>query len=63
MATVGLLLRTSVLVLSVYAGLMVLTYKVFNETPTGFIPSHDKGYLIVNVRLPDSASLDRRKSR
>ena len=52
----------SVLVLVGYAALMVLTYKTFNETPTGFIPSHDKGYLIVNVRLPDSASLARTQS-
>ena len=58
-ATVGLMLRTSVIVLILYAGLMVLTYKMFSDTPTGFIPSHDKGYLIVNVRLPDSASLAR----
>ena len=27
--------------------------------PTGFIPSQDKGYLLVDVRLPDSASLER----
>ena len=27
--------------------------------PGGFIPNQDKGYLIVNVQLPDSASLDR----
>jgi multidrug efflux pump subunit AcrB len=58
-ATVGLLLRTSVLVLVAYAGLVALTYKTFNDTPTGFIPSHDKGYLIVNLRLPDSSSLER----
>ena len=58
-ATVSVLLRVSVIVLVLYAGLTVLTYKVFTETPTGFIPSHDKGYLIVNVRLPDSASLER----
>src|SRR5262249_12916587 len=25
----------------------------------GFIPNQDKGYLIVNVQLPDSAALDR----
>jgi multidrug efflux pump len=58
-ATVGFMLRTSLVVLVLYGGLMVLTYKMFAETPTGFIPSHDKGYLIVNVRLPDSASLAR----
>ena len=27
--------------------------------PTGFIPTQDKGYLLVNVQLPDSASLER----
>jgi multidrug efflux pump len=58
-ATVGLLLRGSLVVLLIYAGLMFLTYKSFTETPTGFIPSQDKGYLLINVRLPDSASLER----
>ena len=27
--------------------------------PTGFIPPQDKGYLLVNVQLPDAASLER----
>jgi multidrug efflux pump len=58
-ASVGLLLRGSFLVLLVYGGLMYLTYRSFTETPTGFIPPQDKGYLLVNVRLPDSASLER----
>src|SRR4029078_13443170 len=31
----------------------------FTRTPTGFIPSQDKGYLLVNVQLPDSSSLER----
>jgi multidrug efflux pump len=57
--SVSFLLRISIIVLVLYAGLTVLTFKVFTETPSGFIPSHDKGYLIVNVRLPDSASLER----
>jgi multidrug efflux pump len=58
-ASVGLLLRGSPLVLLLYAGLMYLTWHAFTETPTGFIPPQDKGYLVVNVRLPDSASLAR----
>lgn len=58
-AIVGLLLRTSVLVLVVYAGFIYLTYYMFTLAPSGFIPSQDKGYLLVNVQLPDSASLDR----
>jgi multidrug efflux pump len=45
--------------LAVYGGLLYLTYLAFQTTPTGFIPTQDKGYLLVNVRLPDSASLER----
>ena len=56
---VGGLLRVSVLVLIVYGGLVGLTYKAFVETPKGFIPAQDKGYLLVNVQLPDSASVQR----
>jgi multidrug efflux pump subunit AcrB len=37
----------------------VLTWWGFTHTPTGFIPQQDKGYLLVNVQLPDSASLQR----
>ena len=29
------------------------------QTPKGFIPSQDKGYLVVNLQLPDSASVGR----
>ena len=44
------------------AGLLVLTYWSFVNTPTGFIPSQDKGYLLVNVQLPDGASLERTRA-
>jgi multidrug efflux pump subunit AcrB len=56
---VGGLLRVSVLALVVYGGLLGLTYVGFAHTPKGFIPSQDKGYLLVNVQLPDSASVQR----
>jgi multidrug efflux pump subunit AcrB len=56
---VALLLRVSVVVLIIYAGLLALTYWSFTNTPTGFIPSQDKGYLLVNVQLPDGASTER----
>src|SRR5208282_2261150 len=42
-----------------YAGLLGLTYWQFQRTPTGFIPQQDKGYLLLNVQLPDSASVVR----
>ena len=38
---------------------MGLTYLGFQAVPVGFIPDQDKGYLVVNVQLPDGASLDR----
>ncbi len=53
------LLRVSVLVLVMYGGLLGLTYWSFTHTPTGFIPPQDKGYLLLNVQLPDSSSLER----
>ena len=56
---VGLLLRASVLVLLLYGGLLYLTYREFERTPSGFIPTQDKGYLLVNVQMPDSTSLEK----
>ncbi len=56
---VGGLLRVSLIVLLVYAGLLGLTYRQFIRAPTGFIPQQDKGYLVLNVQLPDSASVQR----
>jgi multidrug efflux pump subunit AcrB len=56
---VGMLLRVSVVVLVVYGGLLALTYFSFVRTPKGFIPVQDKGYLLVNIQLPDSASAGR----
>ena len=56
---VGMSLRLSVLVLIVYGGLLYLTYWGFTKSPSGFIPMQDKGYLLVNVQLPDAASVER----
>jgi hydrophobe/amphiphile efflux-1 (HAE1) family protein len=53
---VGWMLRLSLPMLLIYVGLLTLTYWTFTHTPTGFIPEQDKGYLLVDVRLPDSAS-------
>jgi multidrug efflux pump subunit AcrB len=61
-ALVGRVLRVSAVVLVVYAGLLGMTWWQFTRTPTGFIPQQDKGYLILNVQLPDSASVERTKA-
>src|SRR5262249_9470876 len=57
--TVGWCLRLSVIVLLVYVGLIGLTGLGCTRVPSGFVPSQDKGTLVVNVQLPDSASLER----
>jgi multidrug efflux pump len=56
---VGWSLRLSALVLLIYGGLIGLTYVGFTHTPVGFIPAQDKGYLLVNVQMPDASSLER----
>src|SRR5262249_12518506 len=53
------LLRISLIVLLVYGGLLYLTYDQFMQVPTGFVPQQDKGYLLLNVQLPDAASVER----
>jgi hydrophobe/amphiphile efflux-1 (HAE1) family protein len=56
---VAWLLRLCIFVLIVYGGLIALTGWSFTQVPGGFIPQQDKGYLIVNIQLPDAASLER----
>jgi hydrophobe/amphiphile efflux-1 (HAE1) family protein len=56
---VGRLLSGRVLVMIAYVGLLVLTYFEFTRAPTGFVPQQDKGYLLLNLQLPDSAAADR----
>jgi multidrug efflux pump len=56
---VGWCLRLSVTVLFVYVGLIGLTGFGFSRVPSGFVPIQDKGYLVANIQLPDSASLER----
>ena len=56
------LLRGSLFVLIVYGLLLFLTYDLFKKTPSGFIPSQDMGYLLSNVQLPDSISLEKTKA-
>ncbi len=57
--TVGRLVRVSLLVLAVYGGLLALTAVGFGMVPGGFIPDQDQGYAVVNIQLPDGASLAR----
>src|ERR1700739_277332 len=52
-------LRSSVIALVIYAGLIGLTIVGFSRVPTGFVPTQDKGYLVCFAQLPNGAPLDR----
>ncbi len=56
---VTLCLRGAAFTMLVYGALLVATYFGFRMVPTGFIPAQDKGYLMANLQLPDSASVER----
>jgi multidrug efflux pump len=53
------IVRGTVMVLVIYGGLIGVAALEFAETPTGFIPEQDQGYLINVVQLPPGSSLDR----
>jgi multidrug efflux pump len=52
-------LRSSVIAVVVYGGLIGLTILGFSQVPAGFVPTQDKGYLVSFAQLPNGATLDR----
>ena len=52
-------IRYGVIVGVLYVALLGLTGLQFATTPTGYVPSQDKQYLVGFAQLPDAASLDR----
>jgi multidrug efflux pump len=48
-----------ILVMLIFAGFMGFTYWLYVNLPTGFIPTEDQGLFMINVQLPDGASLER----
>lgn len=53
------LVRRALIMVVLYLGLIGFTGYAFIHTPTGFIPSQDKGYLVVAAQLPEGAALGR----
>ncbi|MEQ3725730.1 multidrug efflux RND transporter permease subunit [Alcanivorax sp.] len=56
---VGGLLGRRTLTLLIYAVIMVGLFVGARSIPSGFVPMEDKGVLLVNVQLPDAASINR----
>ncbi len=55
----GRVLRRSGIAVTVFAGLIALTWFGFANVPSGFIPQQDKQYLVAFAQLPEAATLDR----
>ncbi len=53
------LVHRSGLVALIGGGLVLLAIFGLSQIPTGFIPVEDQGYLMLNVQLPDGATLGR----
>src|SRR4051812_13993773 len=51
--------RYTVIMLLVYAGIIAFGLNEFRKTPIGFIPQLDRGYMIVVAQLPPGAALSR----
>ena len=55
----GILVRKAARSVIFVAILLVLILIMGKTLPTGFVPEEDQGYVLVNVQLPDAASLER----
>lgn len=56
------ILRVPVVMMLIFMVTLGLTGWWYVSLPTGFLPSEDQGYVIVNVQLPDAASLTRTRA-
>ena len=56
---VTLLLRRSILGIGLFAIILGGTGFMFGTTPSGFVPDEDQGFFVVDIQLPDAASLNR----
>ncbi|MDY3560524.1 efflux RND transporter permease subunit [Gemmata sp. JC673] len=53
------LLRAWPVALVAFLALAVGTGMWYQQTPQGFLPDEDQGYIVIAVQLPDAASIDR----
>ncbi|MGO9567306.1 MAG: efflux RND transporter permease subunit [Desulfomonilaceae bacterium] len=56
---VSLAVRRIAVVMILFVGLVLITGIAYNKVPTGFLPLEDDGLILVNVQMPDGATLDR----
>ncbi len=59
---VSLAVRRVGIMVILFAGLVLITFIAYKNVPTGFIPLEDDGLILINVQMPDGATLDRTKN-
>jgi len=59
MKVAGLFSRKLLITVAAMAVVIALMSGLFKAVPGGFVPEEDQGYFLVNVQLPDAASLQR----
>ncbi len=59
MGLATLFTRKLVISMGTLVVLVVLMGGLFGSVPNGFVPEEDQGYFLVNIQLPDAASLER----
>ena len=59
MGVATLFSRKLLLSVGVLLTMVVLMGGLFGSVPGGFVPEEDQGYFLVNIQLPDAASLER----
>jgi hydrophobic/amphiphilic exporter-1 (mainly G- bacteria), HAE1 family len=52
-------LRKSAIGLLLFIGMAVAAFMGFGQLPGGFVPQEDEGYCMINILLPEAASLER----
>lgn len=61
-AIVRRLVRVAFVGVAIVAGVIAVIVTLGGTLPQGFLPSEDQGYLMVDVQLPDGASIQRTES-
>ena len=59
MKVAGLFSRKLIVSVAAMVAVIILMGGLFGMVPGGFVPEEDQGYFLVNVQLPDAASLQR----
>ena len=53
------LLRLAVVGVLGFVGIVLVAIYGFGQLPNGFVPQEDEGWCLINIQLPDAASLER----